>query len=68
MTRSEQERLAVLETHVSIILETQKKQSDDIETIRDAVTSVTGGWKIIAAIAGLAAMIGAILTSWGLRG
>lgn len=71
MTKTELERLAVVETetrHSRQAAERTDKRLDkmeeDIAAIKDAVTSVTGGWKIIAAIAGLASAIGAALATW----
>jgi hypothetical protein len=64
MAKTELERIAVVETQMQTVLENQKRQDARLERIEAAVTSVTGGWKIIAAIAGLGATIGAALVSW----
>lgn len=71
MTKTELERLAVVETesrHSRQAAERTDRRLDKIEEdvaeIKEAVTSVKGGWAIIAAIVGLAASIGAALATW----
>lgn len=64
MSRTPEERLAVVETHSEIMREDIADIKADLATIKEAVTSVKGGWKVIAAISGLAATVGAALATW----
>ena len=58
------ERIAVLESQMSAMLEQHKQMAIDIRAILNTLAEARGGWRLMVAVGGAGGLLGAIIGKW----
>jgi len=62
--RSENERIAVLETELRAMKHQHEEMAKDIKVILQTLSEARGGWRVMMLVGGASGVLGAFITKW----